>query len=161
MFCRNACFTIRESLGGELPFQRRHFAGKMQDALAAPDEAIEIVRGIDEHNAWTLDQLLKQLQGDIGITPFIGAGLTKPFGYPLWGEFLLSLAKPAGLITEIEELLSGGSFEEAAEALQSRLGKPQFDDRVCAVFDGGRLEGVSFKTSAIGYLPHFSASDLF
>jgi hypothetical protein len=38
-------------------------------------------------------QYLKlQLRSSLGVIPFVGAGISKPMGFPLWPDFLLQQA---------------------------------------------------------------------
>jgi hypothetical protein len=39
-----------------------------------------------------LSLLEEQLGTRAGIVPFVGAGLSAPFGFPQWGEFLLKFS---------------------------------------------------------------------
>ena len=45
-----------------------------------------------ENNASYLEQLRVQVNNPQGIVPFVGAGLSVPFGYPGWRRFLLEQA---------------------------------------------------------------------
>lgn len=56
------------------------------------------------------------------VVPFVGAGMSKPSGFPLWAPFLQSLADDAAeLRARLDELIAAGAYEEAAELLlQSR-----------------------------------------
>ena len=39
-------------------------------------------------NTDNLRDLLDALHPDAGLIPFVGAGLSRPFGFPEWGAFL-------------------------------------------------------------------------
>jgi len=51
------------------------------------------------------------------VVPFVGAGLSADFDYPQWGRFLRDAAESFGLRSQVEPLVTGQQFEEAAEAL--------------------------------------------
>jgi len=51
-----------------------------------------------------------------GILPFVGAGLSRPFGFPEWGGFLRAQAGAAGASAAIEARLAKAEYEEAAPA---------------------------------------------
>ncbi|MGP8310358.1 SIR2 family protein [Enterocloster aldenensis] len=74
------------------------------------------------------NQLLTDLQNNIAIIPFIGAGLSKPL-YKLWGEFLLDLAakKGEGYLVDIKLLLNNNHFEKAASYLYKIYGRNDFN----------------------------------
>ena len=47
---------------------------------------------IDEENGNSLDILIAQLRSPVGVVPFVGAGLSVPFGFPGWPDFLKGAA---------------------------------------------------------------------
>lgn len=55
------------------------------------------------------------------VVPFVGAGLSKPLGMPLWGEALLLLLSrlPGADATAVQTLVAGGQYLEAAQLLAS------------------------------------------
>jgi predicted ATPase/tetratricopeptide (TPR) repeat protein len=63
------------------------------------------------------------------LVPFVGAGLSVPYGYPGWGRFLQELAPLCEKPEEINALLQTQRFEEAAEAAHQALGK-KMDDAI-------------------------------
>ena len=62
-------------------------------AMSALDP-VEAIRDLSE-NAYILGKLIEQVQTPVGVTPFVGAGLSRPYGFPLWTEFLLKQASHA------------------------------------------------------------------
>src|ERR1043165_1862677 len=68
------------------------------------------------------------------ITPFVGAGLSRPCGLPLWGEFLLELAKDSGLVQEVQSWIDSGDILEAADRLRDTLGARVIHHRITARF---------------------------
>lgn len=55
------------------------------------------------------------------VVPFIGAGYSANFGYPLWEQFLREQAKSQG-IPKMNMALDFGDYEKAASMLKARLG---------------------------------------
>ncbi len=76
------------------------------------------------------------------IIPFVGAGLSVPFGFPQWGEFLLSCCSHDSFIQdEIKNILNSGEsdcYEVAASYLSEELTKENpdfFHQKIQEVFD--------------------------
>lgn len=58
------------------------------------------------------------------VLPFVGAGMSIASGYQPWGAFLLSLLADAPQIrTDVEAMLGGGEYEEAAQLVHDTLGQ--------------------------------------
>ena len=75
------------------------------------DEALTILGNIGPNR-----QNLKILDDCRGrLVPFVGAGLSIPFGYPSWDRLLEDLATNVGLQNEVKLHLENAAFEEAAE----------------------------------------------
>ena len=85
-------------------------------------EALERIEPIGR-NAGNLRRLVEQLNTPVGVIPFVGAGLSMPFGFPGWTNFLLSEAESAGIKDEVQEFIDAGKYEEAAERLMNGLGE--------------------------------------
>lgn len=75
----------------------------------------------------TIEKLKDQINNGIEVVPFIGAGISKPFGAPLWGDFLNYVfnefkksRRHKKTIAEIEELLNKSKLEEAADSLYNK-----------------------------------------
>ena len=101
---------------------------------------------------------LKDLLGAIGgagLIPFVGAGLSQPFGFPTWATFLREQAATVGAEPLINERLARGEYEEAAEELQRALGGLAFEDAMRRTFGERELTG-SLPDSAMRALPHLA-----
>ncbi|HEY7169721.1 MAG TPA: tetratricopeptide repeat protein [Vicinamibacterales bacterium] len=85
--------------------------------------------------------LEEQLGTRAGIVPFVGAGLSAPFGFPQWGDFLLKLASEAGTTDAVKARLKALEYEEAAGDLMTALGTRRFQDLLAANFGDQRLDG--------------------
>ena len=67
--------------------------------------------------------------------PFVGAGLSRSTGFPLWGDFLLSLtADFAASRADLEAHLAAWRYEEAAQLMRDRMGNDIFDEAVQNTF---------------------------
>ena len=66
------------------------------------------------------------------VIPFVGSGLGVPCGNPTWSDFLRSLAvnTQAGASETVEQFLSNGQFEEAAQFIAEALGPSLFWERL-------------------------------
>jgi tetratricopeptide (TPR) repeat protein len=117
------------------------------------DAAASIVN--DPRNTANLDDLYGALQGQ-GIIPFVGAGLSRPFGFPEWGGFLRAQASTAGASAAIDARLAKGEYEEAASALQDALGALAFEDAIRRTFGKRDLARVA-PDAAVRSLPALAA----
>ncbi len=106
-------------------------------------------------NTGNLADLLEVATAGTGIVPFVGAGLSKPFGFPEWGEFLRRQGRQAGIGEQIEAQLAGGEYEEAAEALQTELGDLAFEDAIRRTY--GTQSIPANRAAAVGVLPALAA----
>jgi hypothetical protein len=79
-------------------------------------------------------QLQTQVRSRLGVVPFVGAGLSVPCGLPTWTGGLLSLAKEVRCEVTLEDQLSHGRFEEAAEMLETIFGADGFSSRLEQLF---------------------------
>lgn len=90
-------------------------------------------------NAKNLQKLLEQLRTPVGIVPFVGAGMSVPFGYPAWRPFLEAQASDDSTKQHLVALLDRGKYEEAAEALLATRGAEVFQAILGSVFGQDRL----------------------
>jgi hypothetical protein len=100
------------------------------------DEALRQIREAWPSNGNYLDDLKDRLTGahPIPLVPFVGAGLSMPMGFPLWGDFLKGLAAECGKSGEVAALLAEGKYEEAAETVEDGMGDEIFHSRVTHTF---------------------------
>jgi tetratricopeptide (TPR) repeat protein len=103
-------------------------------------------------NKDNLDDLLTALRCHAGLIPFVGAGLSRPFGFPEWGAFLRARAQGAGVEAAIDARLAKGEYEEAAEDLQEALGALAFEDAIRRTFGSGTIKG-ALPDAAVRALP--------
>ncbi len=62
------------------------------------------------------------------ILPFVGAGMSKPSGFPMWGTFLIELARNDALVlTRVKQAIAQGKFTDAAQIIAD-----DFDENMLA-----------------------------
>jgi hypothetical protein len=71
-------------------------------------------------------ELHEQLATNMGVVPFVGAGLCVGCGLPEWSGLLRDLAAVCGRWEHIDDLIDRGKFEEAASVLERSLGPTVF-----------------------------------
>jgi len=108
-----------------------------------------------EENEDNLRYLVEQMKSGIGVIPFVGAGISIPFGFPSWSGFLVDQAARAGVQDQIEALLSAGEYEKAAEVLLSARGYLAFHDAIDNTFGTRRLGRVRLH-GAVTSLPQIA-----
>ncbi|MBV8516998.1 MAG: SIR2 family protein [Acidobacteria bacterium] len=67
-----------------------------------------------------------------GVTPFVGAGLSFPYGFPLWASFLRDCSAEAAV--DVRQRIARGEFEEAAEDILAARGRAWFDREISRIF---------------------------
>ncbi|UPK14702.1 SIR2 family protein [Bradyrhizobium sp. 155] len=74
------------------------------------------------------------------VIPFVGAGLSRPTGFPLWGAFLQSLTIdfPA-VVDQVRADLAAYQYEDGAQLLLDRMGPAVFGEAVQNAF-GSRIK---------------------
>jgi len=107
-------------------------------------------------NQFTLDQLVIQLKTAMGVLPFVGAGLSIPFGFKGWQEFLLTTAESYIPREKMLQRIAKGEYEEAAQDLLDALGDFDFQDKMTIAFGEEKLAGVNLK-GAVSYLPRLAS----
>jgi len=103
----------------------------LPDALASLSSLAE--------NTVNLFLLIKQVKARLGVVPFVGAGMSVPFGFPAWRPFLESQAPDETVRQRIVELLDHGQYEEAAEVLLNARGENAFHAVLEHTFGAHRL----------------------
>lgn len=72
------------------------------------------------------------------VTPFVGAGMSTPSGYPGWTNFLRQQRRQTQISEpQLEELISKGLYEEAAQQISDAMGVG-FSEAVDAAFGCSR-----------------------
>ena len=101
-----------------------------------------------------LDHLTQQLMGGV-VVPFVGAGLSHDYKYPLWSQFLAETAKDYRVEADIQSLLDAEDFEKAAELLHTTMGDGNFTKLVVRKF--GKTPSTPLPTgTAASILPRLT-----
>jgi SIR2-like domain len=108
-----------------------------------------------EENQDNIRYLVDQMKSGVGVIPFVGAGMSIPFGLPSWSGFLLDQATRAGLQDRMQVLLSTGGYEEGAEELLKARGYLAFNDAIDNTFGTRRLGNVRLR-GAVSILPQIA-----
>lgn len=118
---------------------------KQDECLAKAEEILNLHDNRDRFNQ------LKQIYSRNSLIPFVGAGMSCESGYPSWSKFLFYLQENTDVPKEkIEEKISIGEFEEAAQLLFEDMGAPAFNELLSNTF------GVERNIiGPINYLPYF------
>ncbi len=83
------------------------------------------------------------------VLPFIGAGLSMSCGYPGWSQFLYNICDESHVDkNQLEQLLTGGNYEEAAQLLYDDLGPNLFNENLEAAYSSEKE-----LTGSVLYLP--------
>lgn len=123
------------------------------------NEEVLALLGSYPENTDNLNFLLEQLATRVGVLPFVGAGMSVPFGFPQWGQFLLSLAAEAGIEAEIGKRLAASEYEEAAADLLQALQPRRFQDLMSKNF-GDQVIADRSLTGAVRELTDFPSGPI-
>jgi tetratricopeptide (TPR) repeat protein len=121
--------------------------------MSTQDEALREILEFAPDNPQYLHLLREQLASRPGVIPFVGAGLSVPFGYKSWTAFLLEQAAAAGITEAIKSLIDKGDYEEAGERVREGRGSVTFDTALEAEYSVGKLKGKLLTEGAVARLP--------
>jgi tetratricopeptide (TPR) repeat protein len=121
--------------------------------MSTQDETLHEVLDFAPDNPQYLRLLREQLASRPGVIPFVGAGLSVPFGYESWTAFLLEQAAAAGITEAINSLIEKGDYEEAGERVREGRGSVTFDTALEAEYSVSKLKGQSLTEGAAARLP--------
>lgn len=108
-------------------------ASQKQNAKDRARDFLEAYGCLDRFNRLHT-QLMRQ-----SVIPFVGAGLSRPTGFPLWGAFLEGLtADFPAVADQVREHLETYRYEDAAQLLLNRMGADVFAEAIQSSF-GSRL----------------------
>ncbi len=117
-----------------------------QNAVDRAREFLDRFRCLDRFN-----RLHSQLSRQ-SVIPFIGAGLSRPTGFPLWGEFLEGLtADYPAAVDQVQADLAAYRYEEAAQRLLDRMGPNVFAEAVQNAY-GSRIKTVKGPVQLLPYV---------
>jgi len=71
------------------------------------------------------------------VLPFIGAGMSRPSGFPMWGSFLCELAQnDAEVLDRVETAIEEGRFSDAAQIISDEIDANILGEQVENYFAG-------------------------
>ena len=114
--------------------------------------------GLHEQHNHNVFRMIVEAQKNGTLSPFVGAGLSFPFGYKLWGGVLAELAGYIPIEDEKAMALSqisAGKYEEAAQTILDAY--PFMLDQLPIIVNPDRVNTCSDevkRTSAAWVLPH-------
>lgn len=86
------------------------------------------------------------------VVPFVGAGLSKPTGFPLWGAFLTGLTTDYPAVADqVTVYVNTNQFEEAAQLLFDRMGPEVFAEAIQNAF-GSRIKTLRGPVQLLPFL---------
>lgn len=109
----------------------------------------------EPENTKTVKQLIRQLKTPIGLVPFVGAGISIPYGYSGWTEFLLAFATEFGLKNKIQKRIDCQEYEEAADDLENEVGSFTLSNAIKETYGENPKTPLS-KITAAHYIPFIS-----
>lgn len=101
------------------------------------EQARERVRALlDDNGCLARFNILAERHRGGQVLPFVGAGLSVPSGFPLWGDFLDRVAAMgnAKLAAEVVKRKKSGDYEGAAQSIADRLNENMLSEQVEAYF---------------------------
>ena len=123
------------------------------DQMNPQDDAVRYIVGFAPDSGEYLRLLREQMASGPGVIPFVGAGLSVPFGYKGWTPFLNEQAVLADCAAPVSTLISKGKYEEAAELVKDSRGDATFEAALEAEYASRRLTGTSLDQGAAATLP--------
>jgi len=90
-------------------------------------------------NTAAIARFVTQARTPMGVIPFVGAGMSVPFGFPQWGAFLRQQAPSPAVLATVDALLNEGKYEDAAQAAFDARGEHAFQVTFEAAFGVGAL----------------------
>lgn len=110
------------------------------------EKADEILTQYD--NGYRFEQLRRAFRNG-SMIPFIGAGMSVGSGFPTWTRFLYDLCNESHVSKdELDQLLTAGEYEQAAQKLYEDLGAGLFNENLESVFSREKD-----PSGPINYLP--------
>jgi SIR2-like domain len=106
----------------------------------------------DQENAHAIDALRRRLTENPNIIPFVGAGVSRPFGYPDWLEFLQEGADLAGKRSEVDDLVGQGDYESAMSVIHRELEGIKYFDFLRDTFGPREASGATWNAT-VQFLP--------
>lgn len=101
------------------------------------------------------------------VVPFIGAGLSRPLGYPLWDRALTMIRERSNfsdiIDKNVSDLIASGKYFEAAEIIRKEMSKESdspFYNAISNLFDDKIMEKADVSNYPIGRIPYLFSDRL-
>ncbi|WP_233828412.1 SIR2 family protein [Paraburkholderia sp. ZP32-5] len=114
--------------------------------------AEQLSEWIERSNDINFRLLQTQARSSLGLVPFIGAGVSRAYGFKDWKSILRAAAPPYA-IGAVDAALSANDYEGAAEHLLEKLGADGFQSMVTALSGDQQLAGFDVLTGPATLLP--------
>lgn len=169
----------RVVFGREMPSGRRLLSDMnvvvRSDRPNGTQEEVLTVKGMEawvkQQNTNTVPQIEETLRSATGVIPFLGAGISAPFRYPVWGEFFKRFVRAAAAgnvaaarkltLTERDGVIAfvaTEQFEEAADILM-KWDQDAFYTRIKQEF-GNERDRDRTKRAPLDLLPLIAAGPI-
>ncbi len=115
---------------------------------------------VESNNEKAKTALIKQLRSSLGVTPFLGAGVSAPLKYRQWGEFLrMTAGEQLGRAQKaaVQEAVAKEDYLRAAALLSESLGERDFQRSISEEFSDDRLRTANLRAGILGFLPLLTA----
>jgi len=100
-----------------------------------------------ECNRAAAEQMIDAIKQPLSLVPFVGAGLSVPWGYPTWPGFLQSAAEKTPNFVDIQREIARGEYILATDHIEGALGKDGFNELVTETFGLDKLRRPSNPTA--------------
>lgn len=102
-------------------------------------------------NEQALQLIERQGRSNLGLVPFVGAGVSMAFGYSNWYNLLLGNAPPDAM-PSIKALLDKDDYEGAAERLLKALGPDGFQNMVAVAAGDRAIDERRLRTGSLALM---------
>ncbi len=116
-----------------------------------------------DSNAAASAELIRLIGEGVGVVPFVGAGMSMPFGFPGWRDFLVRSCRGSSIEHRLGKMLDADRYEEAAELLYEHLEQGRFQAALTSSFGDRILDRKSepdFSWGALEHLPDLAVGPI-
>lgn len=107
-------------------------------------------------NQANLNRLKAQMGRPGKVIPFVGAGMSVPYGFKSWWGYLMFHAEQYGIAKAIKDLLNDGKYEEAAQVLLEAMSPHAFHAAITDEYGQQKLK--DFQPRAVtALIPRLTA----
>ena len=94
----------------KLPLRKNRSPERNARKPVSYDEVMRAIGNIEE-NQGNLRRLVTQIKTLLRVIPFIGAGMSVPYGFPGWTKFLLSQGRKVSIEDKLRKRINAGEYE--------------------------------------------------